>query len=384
MKKIEGNKLVALLISAGMMTTLLAACSVDTDELGKGINELGNAFITETEAPKPTETEASSEEVTEETETEVTQETEPDATPTATPTATPSPTPLPQRVDFSDYTEDILADSFVVAVEDFQESTYADGEDDELFATFSGNRLVVTEAPSENVRDSINIFVDGFYAEAEGAYARVVAAATTEYKLSGVIEEPYAVTVEFDYTTNSRVLSVFMRYDVTGGDEDITVIDFASFDMLSGQFITVDAITTDSDAFMKDLTNEFVSALEDQLEEEEPAETTVEEDDEDEDEDVDVDVDVEVDEDETEETEETTAATTTATETTAAEPVVIPAARDFDEIFVAPGPAAEDEDSMGSVTVYGIADGKLYVAVVDIEEAGLDEYLNRYGKSVLI
>ena len=371
MKKIEGNKLVALLISAGMVTTLLAACSVDTDELGKGINELGNVFITETEAPKPTETEASTEEPEETEEPEVTEETEPDATPTATPTATPSPTPAPQRVDFSDYTEIFLADSFTVTVEDFQESTYAEDSREELFATFSGNRLVVTEAPSENVRDSINIFVDGFYAEAEGAYSRVVAAATTEYKLSGVIEEPYAVNVEFDYTANSRVLSVFMRYDVTGGDEDVTVIDFASFDMLSGQFVTVDTITTDSDAFMKDLTKEFVDALEDQLKEVEPAETTVEEDE---------------DEDE-EETEETTAATTTATtttETTAAEPVVIPAAKDFDEIYVALGPVTEEEDAPGYITVYGIADGELYVAVINVQEAGLDEYLNRYGKSVLI
>ena len=371
MKKIEGNKLVALLISAGMMTTLLAACSVDTDELGKGINELGNAFMTETEAPKPTETEASTEESEETEEPEVTEETEPDATPTATATPTPSPTPLPQRVDFSDYTEVVLADSFTVTVEDFQESSYAEDDRDELFATFSGNRLVVTEAPSDNVRDSINIFVDGFYAEAEGAYSRVVAAATTEYKLSGVVEEPYAVTVEFDYTANSRVLSVFMRYSVTGGDEDVTVIDFASFDMLSGQLITVDTITTDSDAFMKDLTKEFVAALEDQLKNTEPTETTVEDEDETE---------------ETEETEETTTATTraTTTETTAAEPVVIPSAKDFDEIYVALGPAAEDEDSMGYITVYGIADGELYVAVIDVQEAGLDEYLNRYGKSVLI
>ena len=41
MKKIEGNKLVALLISAGMVTTVLAACSIDYDEFGAGINDLG-------------------------------------------------------------------------------------------------------------------------------------------------------------------------------------------------------------------------------------------------------------------------------------------------------------------------------------------------------
>ena len=46
MMRIEGNKLVALLISAGMATSFLAACSINTDKLGEGISELGNAFTT--------------------------------------------------------------------------------------------------------------------------------------------------------------------------------------------------------------------------------------------------------------------------------------------------------------------------------------------------
>ena len=64
MKKLEGNKLVALIISAGMTTTFLAACSINTDKLGQGISDLGNAFINETEteqtinsAPSETATE---------------------------------------------------------------------------------------------------------------------------------------------------------------------------------------------------------------------------------------------------------------------------------------------------------------------------------------
>ena len=49
MMRFEGNKLVALLLSAGMATTFLAACSINTDKLGEGISELGNAFAPETE-----------------------------------------------------------------------------------------------------------------------------------------------------------------------------------------------------------------------------------------------------------------------------------------------------------------------------------------------
>ena len=71
MKKLEGNKLVALLISAGMATTLLAACSINTDELGQGITDLGNAFTSQTER----ETERPTKETTETSETETTAET---------------------------------------------------------------------------------------------------------------------------------------------------------------------------------------------------------------------------------------------------------------------------------------------------------------------
>ena len=60
MKKMEGNNITALVISAVMVTTVLAACSIDTDKLSEGISDLGNAFVTEveteatTEAPKET------------------------------------------------------------------------------------------------------------------------------------------------------------------------------------------------------------------------------------------------------------------------------------------------------------------------------------------
>ena len=112
MMRIEGNKLVALLISAGMATSFLAACSINTDKLGEGISELGNAFTTEseTEATKSETTEAPTELTT----TTVTEETT-EAIPT--PSATPSPTPLPQRVDYSNYTDINLNDTFTVSLE---------------------------------------------------------------------------------------------------------------------------------------------------------------------------------------------------------------------------------------------------------------------------
>ena len=186
MKKLEGNKLVALLLSAGMATSLLAACSVNTDQLGQGISDLGNAFnTTATEAPAVTETSAAAS--SEETSGETSEETTAETTPAATPTATPSPTPLPQRVDFSDYTEIDLTDSFEVTVEEFEESAHSD-DDTVEFATFEGNRLVVTDADNETARDAINLVVDGFYAEAEGAYQNVVAQIKSEYLTTGVVE----------------------------------------------------------------------------------------------------------------------------------------------------------------------------------------------------
>ena len=133
MKKLEGNKLVALLLSAGMATSLLAACSVNTDQLGQGISDLGNAFnTTVTEAPVVT---ASSVAESSAESSETTEETTAETTPSPTPTATPSPTPLPQRVDFSDYTEIDLTDTFEVTVEEFDESAHSD-DDTVEFAVF--------------------------------------------------------------------------------------------------------------------------------------------------------------------------------------------------------------------------------------------------------
>ena len=56
MKKMEGNKITALVISAVMVTTVLAACSIDTDKLSEGISDLGNVFISESEEETESET----------------------------------------------------------------------------------------------------------------------------------------------------------------------------------------------------------------------------------------------------------------------------------------------------------------------------------------
>lgn len=340
MKKIEGNKLVALLLSAGMVTTLFAACTINTDELGQGISDLGNAFITsETEAPTAS---APSETNTEVTETTETSEDAPEPTPSATPTATPSPTPLPQRVDFSEYTDIDLADNFTVTSEDFAESTHSD-DDKEVFAKFEGNRLVVTEAKNETARDAINLIVDGFYQDAEGAYKRVAAKAKSEYLTTGVVEETYEVKVDFDYQSNGRVLSVLMTYTVAGPNENYSGIDFASFDMLTGHYITLDSYSAQAEeleaVLRKDLENSIKYII--------PAGTV----------------------------DEATGevATTDMLAKT-------PKADEFVIFYVAP--TASETADKHFVTLYGMsAEGKIWTATVAIDDYA--DQFNRYGKSVL-
>ena len=340
MMRIEGNKLVALLISAGMATSFLAACSINTDKLGEGISELGNAFTTEseTEATKSETTEAPTELTT----TTVTEETT-EAIPT--PSATPSPTPLPQRVDYSNYTDINLNDTFTVSSEAFSESSYVDNTEI-LLAKFEGNRFVVTKAANENVMNSINLIINGFYNEAAGAYNRVYSKAKAEYDLKGSIEAPYDVLVDFQYTTNGRALSVLMVYEVSGGEADkTTVIDFASFDMISGQYITFNSVCKDPKGLESALRAGLANSLKIQPK---PAETEIVGD-----------------------SQETTA-TTGAVKT--------PEADEFDAIYLAPGPATADAAKNSFATLYGVAGDKVYSAVIDMNAyAG---FLNRYGASL--
>ncbi|MBR4914474.1 MAG: hypothetical protein IKZ42_04275 [Clostridiales bacterium] len=343
MMRIEGNKLVALLISAGMATTFLAACSINTDKLGEGISDLGNAFVTET-SEEPTKSERT-EETTAPAETTVTEETT-EAAPT--PSATPSPTPLPQRVDFSNVTDIDLNDTFTVSSEAFSESSFVDGKEI-LLAKFEGTRFVVTKASNETVLQSVNLIVDGFYNEAAAAYKRVYAKAKAEYDLKGSIEAPYDVLVDFQYTTNGRALSVLMVYEVSGGEaEKTTVIDFASFDMLSGQYITFNSTCKDPKGLESALRAGLANSLKIQPK---PADIATET---------------------TEATAETTAAQTSNT----------PEADDFDAIYLAPGPATTDAARNSFATLYGIVDGKVYSAVIDMNAYA--DFLNRYGTSLYI
>ena len=343
MKRIEGNKLVALLLSAGMATTFLAACSINTDKLGEGISELGNAFVTDEET---TVTEAAVTETTETTVASETSEAPAETTPEATPT--PSATPLPQRVDYSSYTDIALNDTFTVSSEAFSESSYVDGSD-VLLAKFEGNRFVVTKAANETVANSINLIINGFYNEAAGVYNRVYSKAKAEYDLKGSIESPYSVLVDFQHTTNGRALSVLMVYEVSGGDaEKTTVVDFASFDMLSGQYIAFNTVCKDPKGLEDALRAGLANSLKVQPK---PAETDV-------------------------------ADTVTTAETTAVQTVKTPEADEFDAIYIAPGPATADAATNSFATVYGVAGGKVYRTVIDMNAyAG---FLNRYGTSLFI
>lgn len=362
MKKLEGNKLVALLLSAGMATSLLAACSVNTDQLGQGISDLGNAFTTTaaTAAPAPTETSAtaSSDETGV---TEITEETTAETTPAATPTATPSPTPLPQRVDFSDYTDIDLTDTFTVTVEAFEESAHSD-DDTVEFAVFSGNRLVVTDADNETARDAINLVVDGFYAEAEGAYQNVVAQLKSEYLTNGVIENSGSVFVNFEYVSNGRALSVLMVYAVNIGDKTDRKVDFATFDMLTGHYVAMNSIVTDTDGLERAMKTALAEAIKAKaLEAVQPTVTATPT--------------------PTPATVTTTTAPTTA-ETTTVETINeddLPKASDFDVIYIAP--TVSETEGVHMVTVIGIAkDGIIYEADVEIDSYA--DLFNRYGASV--
>ena len=355
MKKLEGNKLVAVLLSACTATTLLAACSINNDELGQGIRDLGNAFTSQTESEPEKTKETTGTTETEET-SETTKESVAETTPAPTATPTPSPTPLPQRVDFSEYTEIDLSKVFTITVEDFAEKTYSD-DNKTLLATFEGNRLVVTEAENKTIMDSINLIVDGFYAEAEGAYARTAAKTKAEFNQNKVIEAPSAVTVDFQYTTNGRVLSVLMVYEVKGAEADSNkVIDFASFDMLSGQYINFETVSIDpaglEDAMRKSLEN-VLKAQPTPAPTTAPANTRPSSD----------------------EDEEEPAATTAAA-------VAVPSANDFEKIYIAPGPTTNDSKNASFVTIYGIADNEVYSAVIDISTYA--DFFNRYGASVFI
>ena len=169
---------------------------------------------------------------------------EPTATETPTPTPTPTTHPSNERVDFSYLTSKKLAEEFAVDSETFSESV--DAEYNKPMAVFSGKRMLVSKAGSDNVAEAINLILDSFYQEAAGFYARYSGEAKAAYNLSGTVDNVYNIEVNFDYSYNSRILSVIMSYKVTAANKVLaSKQEFANFDMLTGQYLTLASVADD-------------------------------------------------------------------------------------------------------------------------------------------
>lgn len=301
------RKIVAVGISAAMLLGIVTACNIDYKGLSEGLNDLGNAMdfgygktpaapettsgqtvsettaasgTTETAEPSvATETsetagtsetsrtsetsESSSSSETSETsettpsesssetsestteETTASETTTEETTAVPTPTSTPAPTQHPsnERVDFSNLTNTKVSERFSVDTEEFSESVEGDGK---AMAVFSGKRMAVSKAENDNVTEAVNLILDSFYKEAEGIYNRYAGEAKAAYNISGTVDNAYVTEVNFDYSFNKRILSVIMSYKATNGK---TVLaekeEYASFDMLTGQYVTLAAVAND-------------------------------------------------------------------------------------------------------------------------------------------
>ena len=265
---------VAVIIVLAMLVTLVTACSIDYQALSEGLNELGNAVdLSYNQTPATPDTEETSSSATGSSETsdetsgttsesttetgesepkdssetsESTSETSGTSTEetTSTPTPTPTPHPTNERVDFSYLRTAKVSEDFSVNTEEFSETVGT--EDDKPLAVFSGKRMVVSKAGSENVSEAMNLIFDSFYQEAAGLYSRYAGEAKASYGLSGVVDNVYNVEVNFEYSYNKRILSVIMSYKATAGK---TVLasneEYVSFDILTGQYVTLASVADD-------------------------------------------------------------------------------------------------------------------------------------------
>ena len=342
-KKAFNKSIAAATATILCCSCLLAACTVDYGKLneglytiGKGLNETyGGVTTGNTASSAPSKKEAQEEPentpvpVPEE-EPTPTEEPEPTPTPTPIPTPTPTPEPSPERVEFSELTEECIGTDFTVKTEEFAES-YNNGNE-ELLASFSGERMVISDNQSEAVQTAINMILDGFYQEAAGLYTRCCSDAEAAYIIAGIPEAPASVTVNFDYSDNGRVLSVVMSYTVIDIEGEETVnTEYASFDMLTGQYVTTAAISDDVAEFediLKEKLADDVSNLPDQAGETDEEKEARE--------------DLEAD--------------------------------DITDIFIA---AQTPGAGTATVTIYGTADGKVYNTAINLNDYAL--YLNRYG-----
>ena len=127
--------------------------------------------------------------------------------------------------------------------EEFSESIDGGGK---AMAVFSGKRMAVSKAENDNVTEAVNLILDSFYKEAEGIYNRYAGEAKAAFNLSGTVDDAYVTEVNFDYSFNKRILSVVMSYKATNGKNVLAEKEeYASFDMLTGQYVTLAAVASD-------------------------------------------------------------------------------------------------------------------------------------------
>ncbi len=268
------NKRLQKLIICGLTTSMafsiclmMTGCSVDFDRLEGGLRKIGEAFTSSNEDASEGEEDATDIEAVITPIIEITPTEEPTPTPvviTVTPTIeiTPTPTPAPERVDFSSLETVEIMDGFNVSVEEFSESVV--DENSNPVCSFAGNRMVVEIPNAPNVQTAMNLYLDGFYYEAEGLYNRYANNAMAENSLPEVLGDTiisnYSVNLDYSYSNNSRIISIAMSYSVTDnitGDQEESCVEYISFDMLTGQTIGLDDLTNRS----SDLYESFTLAL---------------------------------------------------------------------------------------------------------------------------
>lgn len=285
-------KVIAMTITTAI---LLSACSIDMEKVKEATIDLGqdlqSAFTEDdTTTAEVVETEPTVEEIVVETEVlaettpvkeivtpEPTEEPKEEPTPTPTEEPTPEPTLSPERVDFSELTEDQLTDDITLYTEAFEEH-YAIAEDTRI-ADFSGNRLLLKSEKEIVSVTALNLYLDGFYCEAEGLYFRYRNEALAETGiLTGMIpgeiideeaddeelpedidteefeiddEDIYHVVINYEYHVTNRLFTVNMSYEVTKGEEVITSSEeILIVDIYTGQTVTNDMLFKNTDEFM--------------------------------------------------------------------------------------------------------------------------------------
>lgn len=260
---IEGGLIMSLRKNRRIITLFvisavaLASCAADEEGLKRDTNKLKNIVTGNTtevteyveETTVPEETTETSEGPIEETVAETTVDPEEKLTPTPTPTPTPKPTPTAtptpepvSRVDFSTLTDEDIIEGFTVAKEEFAESY---GSEDDPFATFEGERLLVTMENNEVPANSVNLILNGFYKEAAGFYARYCDETQAEFDLTREVLDKASVNVSYEYKANDRIIAIKMTYTAQKGEEVTTKMEFEMFDMYTGARIDIHDVSSD-------------------------------------------------------------------------------------------------------------------------------------------